>query len=192
MSRTGITCPQCPKTFTRSYDMNRPVGKFHTGENDNNGLTTILHSDVDVPLPNKLIHNPDRPDNPVRSVKLQHPFTMCVSGPTSCGKTQLVKRILKQRMISPNPQRIVWLYKRWQPAYTEMKATVYPQIQFHRGIPDDLEKDEFFNSNVRNMIVLDDLMSTAAKDQRVTDLFTEGSHHRNLSVISLNQNLYFS
>ena len=35
-------------------------------------------------------------------------------------------------------------------------------------------------------------MTTASKDRRVTDLFTEGSHHRNLSVISLNQNLYYS
>ena len=42
------------------------------------------------------------------------------------------------------------------------------------------------------MIVLDDLMTTASKDSRITDLFTEGSHHRNLSVVVLNQNMYFS
>lgn len=42
------------------------------------------------------------------------------------------------------------------------------------------------------MIILDDLMSIVAKDPRITDLFTEGSHHRNLSVVVLNQNLYFS
>ena len=41
------------------------------------------------------------------------------------------------------------------------------------------------------MIVLDDLMSTSAKDPRINDLFTEGSHHRNPSVIALTQNLYF-
>ena len=35
-------------------------------------------------------------------------------------------------------------------------------------------------------------MSTATKDQRVTDLFTEGRHHRNLSVIAINQHLYYS
>ena len=43
-----------------------------------------------------------------------------------------------------------------------------------------------------SIIVLDDLMSTATKDQSVTDLFTEGSNHRNLSVIAINQNLYYS
>jgi hypothetical protein len=34
-------------------------------------------------------------------------------------------------------------------------------------------------------------MSTTAKDPRNNDLFTEGSHHRNLTVIALNQNMYF-
>ena len=42
------------------------------------------------------------------------------------------------------------------------------------------------------MIVLDDLISTAAENPRITDRFTEGSHHRNVSVVVLNQNLYFS
>ncbi|CAC5371620.1 unnamed protein product [Mytilus coruscus] len=39
--------------------------------------------------------------------------------------------------------------------------------------------------------IADDLMSTSAKDSRINDLFTEGSNHRNLSVLVLNQNLYF-
>ena len=94
--------------------------------------------------------------------------------------------------MTPEPDRIIWLYKRWQPLYTEMKSTIHPPIEFVRGIPIDLEKDSFLNPKVHNVIVLDDLMSVAGKDPRVTDLFTEGSHHRNLSVIAINQNLYNS
>jgi hypothetical protein len=37
---------------------------------------------------------------------------------------------------------------------------------------------------------LDDLQSITSKNDAVTDLFTEGSHHRNLSVISIQQTLY--
>ena len=37
-----------------------------------------------------------------------------------------------------------------------------------------------------------DLMSTSSKDLRINELFTEGSHHRNLSVIAINQNLYYN
>ena len=56
----------------------------------------------------------------------------------------------------------------------------------------NLEIDNFLNTWVRNLIVLDDLATDASKDSGIMDLFTEGSHYRNLSVIALNQNLYFS
>jgi hypothetical protein len=76
--------------------------------------------------------------------------------------------------------------------YDEIKTTVWPNVEFEQGIPLDLEKDSYLDPTVRNMIVLDDLMTTASKDPCITDFFTEGSHHRNLSVVVLNQNLYFS
>ncbi|CAC5413217.1 unnamed protein product [Mytilus coruscus] len=118
---------------------------------------------------------------------------MTVSGPTSCGKTYFVKQLLQNsRLIQPTIQRIIWLYGRWQPLYDEIQRTVNPHVEFVQGIPLDLEKDSYLDSSVRNMIVLDDLMSTSAKDPRITDLFSEGSHHRNLSVVVLNQNLYFN
>jgi hypothetical protein len=55
----------------------------------------------------------------------------------------------------------------------------------------DLDSNDFFDPRIRNVIVLDDLTSTAAKNPRINDFFTEGSHHRNLTVIALNQNMYF-
>ncbi|WAR08682.1 hypothetical protein MAR_018640 [Mya arenaria] len=39
-------------------------------------------------------------------------------------------------------------------------------------------------------LTLNDLFSEAGKDKRITDLFTEGSHHRSLSVNFINQNLF--
>jgi hypothetical protein len=47
------------------------------------------------------------------------------------------------------------------------------------------------DARVNNLIVIDDLMSEATKDTSICDLFTKGSHHRNLSVICLVQNLYY-
>ena len=65
-------------------------------------------------------------------------------------------------------------------------------MEFIQGIPTTLGEDTFVSPLENNLIILDDLMSTASKDSRITELFTEGSHHRNLSVISINQNLYHS
>ena len=116
--------------------------------------------------------------------KLEHPFTMIASGPTSCGKTTFVKNVLLQRKIEPWPQRIVWMYKHWQPAYDIIRSSV--GVEFIQGIPLSLD----FDPNIRNLCVIDDMMSEIAKDARITQLFTEGSHHCNLSVLILNQNLY--
>ena len=76
--------------------------------------------------------------------------------------------------------------------YTDIQSFVTPRVEFHQGIPSDLEDDEFFDPKLNNLLILDDLHSTSGKDKRITDLFTEGSHHRSLSVISINQNLYAS
>jgi len=94
--------------------------------------------------------------------------------------------------ISSPPQRVIWLYKRWQPLYDIIKYVVNTRVEFIKGIPIDLEEDRYLNPNVRSMIILDDLMHIACKDTRIMDLFTEGSHHRNISVIVINQNLYYN
>jgi hypothetical protein len=125
--------------------------------------------------------------------RFRHPFTANITGPTGCGKTYFAKTLLQNcwTMMAPSPQRIVWLYKRWQPLYDVIRKTVFPRVEFRRGIPLDLDGDDFFDPRIQNVILSDDLMSIASKELRINDPFTEGSHHRNLTVIALNQNMYF-
>ena len=65
-----------------------------------------------------------------------------------------------------------------------------PTIEFVKGIPEYLENDSYLDVNIRNLIVIDDQMIEAGKDNRIVNLFTKGSHHRNLSVIYIVQNLF--
>ena len=65
-----------------------------------------------------------------------------------------------------------------------------PHIEFVKGIPTALEKDSHFDVNKRNFIVFDDQMIDVSKDKRIVNLFTRGSHHRDLSVIYIVQNLF--
>jgi hypothetical protein len=65
-----------------------------------------------------------------------------------------------------------------------------PGIEFNQGIPDDIDNADYLDVSQRNLIVLDDLMAQSGKDKRISDLFTKGSHHRNLSIIYIVQNIF--
>jgi hypothetical protein len=45
-----------------------------------------------------------------------------------------------------------------------------------------LNNPEYINASKRNLIVFDDLMTEAKCDQRIADIFTKGSHHRNVTI----------
>ena len=123
--------------------------------------------------------------------QLIHPFSLLIVGKSGVGKTELVKRLLCHidQVVSPPPQRIIYCYSIWQPAYEEMKNYI-TNIEFVKGIPEHLEEDDFINPLITNLILFDDVISDALEDKRLGDLFTKGSHHRNLSVILISQNLF--
>ena len=125
--------------------------------------------------------------------RFEHPFTSMIAGMTGSGITAWVRSLLQQasETIYPPPKRIVWCYSQWQPAYTEMLVAMR-HIEFVKGIPTALEQDSYFDVNKRNLIVFDDQMIDASKDKRIVNLFTRGSHHRNLSMIYIDivQNLF--
>jgi hypothetical protein len=88
--------------------------------------------------------------------QLKHPFSMMACGPSTCGKTYFVRTLLQNNLtkVTPSVQRIVWLYKRWQPLYDVILSTVTPQVEFIQGIPLDFKQYSFFDPAVRNMICI--------------------------------------
>jgi len=117
----------------------------------------------------------------------KHPTTIQISGPTLCGKTRLVLSILEQQLVQPFPNRIIWVYGEWQQDYEQARA-LYPHIEFVHGwgdqVADSLRSDE------RNLLIIDDQMSEAGDSKTLSNLFTKGAHHRNLTVLYLLQNIY--
>lgn len=110
--------------------------------------------------------------------KFKHPFTCICSGPTGSGKTTFVRNVIEQNIISPQPTKIVWLGT----------PIVMNGIEFYRDIPEDIE--DKFNPNENNLLVIDDLMTKCHSDERMTRLFSVGSHHKNLSIIFIVHNLF--
>ena len=64
--------------------------------------------------------------------------------------------------------------------------------QFILGIPSNLDQDSSINPQINNLIMIDALITLSSKDIGITDLYTEGSHHRNLVVVAINQNIYYN
>ena len=64
----------------------------------------------------------------------------------------------------------------------------YRGIECEKGWRDKIF--DSLNPDQLNILVLDDQMDVASSSKSVADLFTKGSHHRNLTVIYLVQNVY--
>ena len=116
------------------------------------------------------------------TMKLQHPFTAIVAGPTGSGKTVFTTKLIENanQMIEPAPQRVVWCYGVYQSFFTKLN-----NVEFHDGMPDL----NMFDGVQRTLLVIDDLMQET--DDRVSQIFTRISHHKNLSVLYLTQNLFY-
>jgi len=69
--------------------------------------------------------------------------------------------------------------------FPEKSWPLHKNVSFHEGVPQN-----FGNDHGRHcLIILDDLLNEVySKD--VCDLFTKGSHHKNISFILITQNLF--
>ena len=102
-----------------------------------------------------------------------------ISGPTSCGKTYFVSKFIKNLnyLMAPPLERIVWCCSIQKKAYEQI------EVNFIQGIPDF----DYFDGR-KTLIVIDDLMDW--KNDTVTKFFTRRSHHLNLTILYLVQNLF--
>ncbi len=109
--------------------------------------------------------------------------TTCVAGCTGSGKTYWVKKLLEGGMYADPPKEVLYCYAIWQPLYDTMN------VRFHKGLP-TAEEVESFADGEHKLIVLDDLMDRVCRDPEMELLFTQGCHHRRLSIVFITQNLF--
>jgi GTPase SAR1 family protein len=118
-------------------------------------------------------------------LRFKHPFTCIISGPTGSGKSSFCVKFL-QNLDSLSTETdfdggIIWCYSEKTAVPSLKKAN----IKYHEGVPEEIG-DAYGRPS---LLILDDLLNQVYS-QRVCDLFTKGSHHRNVSVILITQNLF--
>ena len=120
---------------------------------------------------------------------IRQPSSVIIAGPSGSGKTELVEHWLRdQNLFQVKPKKIVYAYDRWQPRFDRMQKK--DGVQFYRGLPDPRQLTQWFGRTRGGVLVLDDLMEEGGQDKRVLDLFTKDSHHRNITVLYLTQDLF--
>lgn len=122
------------------------------------------------------------------TLRWKHPFAALISGPSGAGKTEFVKKFLENlgSMCDTKFSKIIFYYGEWQPAYRQLAATQpSDRIDFREGVP---QSTDFAADAGPQLVIIDDLMDEAGKS--VAQIFTKTSHHRDLSVFFLTQNLF--
>lgn len=115
------------------------------------------------------------------ALPLTHTFSCIIAGPSRAGKSFWIKKLITNidQMIKPSIDKIYYCYSEWQPLFD-----TYDNVYFHHGI---IKIDEL-NKSKNNLVIVDDLVSDI--DQNLEDVFTKLSHHRNVSIIFITQNLF--
>lgn len=123
----------------------------------------------------------------INSYIFEHPFNCFVAGPSQSGKTHLIYNILNNidQIIDKNINKIIFCYSVWQPFYDKIISQI-KNIEFFEGIYNFDELD----SSQNNLVILDDLYKECQDNIMIQNLFTVNSHHKNISVFLLSQNLF--
>ena len=87
------------------------------------------------------------------------------------------------------PCQILYCYGIYQPLFDEMERTL-KNFRSKQGLPSSEELEEFTADRRHKLIVIDDLMHRVVEDKEMELLFTQGTHHKCVSVILITQNLY--
>ena len=122
-----------------------------------------------------------------QAFRFHTPSSLMIAGPSGCGKTAFTTKLLldNPELFGYHAKTVHYCYGSWQDGFEKLKKG---GVKFHEGIPDSSILPKWFPHG--GILVLDDLMDEGGNDKNVLDLFTKHSHHQNISVIYLCQDLF--
>jgi hypothetical protein len=114
------------------------------------------------------------------------PLTGLVGGPTSCGKSTFIFKLLEHRdvLFDVPPVQVIYSLPENQEIFFPDHIKDDKDFKVHRGIP----SFENFTDKKHRLVVIDD--QAAEIGDEIVAMFTRGSHHFNTSVICLTQNIF--
>jgi hypothetical protein len=115
----------------------------------------------------------------------ESPFTCILAGATGTGKTKWLLKFIDYRnfLVDNPPAHILYCYSEINEDILNLKKN---GVEVYNGIP---TKEEILSKPKNLLLILDDLLNEIKQDF-LNVIFTRGSHHWNVSVILVTQNLF--
>lgn len=117
---------------------------------------------------------------------IKHPARIIIYGPSGSGKSTFIKKLLLN-------QESLFDFQ-FDTIFTNnennenLNGISYTPIEKIHNINDEFINN--LNPELNNLLIIDDNMNKVTNDSITSDLFTKYSHHKNLSVILVLQNLF--
>ena len=123
-----------------------------------------------------------------KALRFKTPSSILVVDPSGWGKTCFTESLLldhlEELFVNP-PPTIHYCYGAWQDEFRTMKEA---GVQFHEGVPTTFHLQKWFPKG--GLLVLDDLTAEGGQDKEILDLFTKHSHHQNIIVLYVCQDMF--
>ena len=116
-----------------------------------------------------------------------HPSRWIIYGPSGAGKSSFVEKIMieSQSLFGITFNTILYCSGQSFPKfYTVNGASIMQTSSIGSEYINNLKESD------NNLVIIDDNMNFASNDIIISDLFTKKTHHKNLTVVILLQNLY--
>ena len=87
------------------------------------------------------------------------------------------------------PCQVLYCYGIHQDLFDEMERSI-PNFYSKQGLPTADEMNDFTRDKKHRLVIIDDLVHEVMKNKEMELLFTQGTHHKCVSVILITQNMF--
>jgi len=128
-------------------------------------------------------------------LKFQTPFAMSVCGPSQCGKSEFIVKLVENRhlLFDVDFERIVYcapesLALRHNPIFQRIKNS-FATAELNIGLPDLLKLNLTLTNNPV-LLIVEDLMKPFLENEDMLNLLTAGVHHHSVTTVFSMQDYY--
>ena len=121
-------------------------------------------------------------------IRLKENFKLFVSGPSRCGKTVFVSKLLENihAFAKLPPTNVIYVYKVWQPKYDEIMSLGVNFMEDNDNIVKNIKSSV---SGQSILVIFDDLIGSSSL-KPIANLFTVDARHMNMSMVFLTQKMF--